>query len=108
MAFTPDGVWVSVAPNTIVRVDPTEASLVLTTQVGSGPTSVVSTFGSIWVANHLDGTVTRLEPSTGRVQATIPVGQGPDALAAAGGSLWVGNELEDTVVAIDPTNNDVD
>ncbi len=107
VTFTPDGVWVSFAPNSVARVDPTGAGIVFTTQVGSGPTSVVSTFGSVWVANHLDGTVTRLEPSTGRVEATIPVGQGPNALAAAGGSLWVGNELEDTVVAIDPTTNDV-
>ena len=108
VAFTPDGVWVSVAPNSVARVDPTGASLVFTTQVGSGPASVVSAFGSVWVANHLDGTVTRLEPSTGRVEATIPVGQGPNALAAAGGSLWVGNELEDTVVAIDPSTNDLE
>ncbi|HET9248667.1 MAG TPA: ABC transporter substrate-binding protein [Actinomycetota bacterium] len=107
VTFTPDGVWVSVAPNSVARVDPTGMSLVFTTQVGSGPTSVVSSFGSVWVANHLDGTVARLEPSTGRVEATIPVGQGPNALAAAGGSLWVGNELEDSVVAIDPSTNDV-
>jgi YVTN family beta-propeller protein len=108
VAFSPDGVWVSVAPNTVARVDPTGPSLVFTKEVGGGPTSVVSTFGSVWVANHLDGTVTRLEPSTGRVEATIPVGQGPNALAAAGGALWVGNELEDTVVAIDPATNDVE
>jgi YVTN family beta-propeller protein len=107
VTFTPDGVWVSVAPNSVARVDPTGASVVFTTLVGGGPTSVVSTFGSVWVANHLDGTVSRLEPSTGRVEATIPVGQGPNALAAAGGSLWVGNELEDSVVAIDPTTNGV-
>ena len=108
VAFTPDGVWVSVAPNSVARVDPNGGSVVFTTQVGSGPASVVSAFGSVWVANHLDGTVSRLEPSTGHVQATIPVGQGPGALAAAGGSLWVGNELEDTVVAIDPSINDVE
>ena len=108
VTFTPDGVWVSVAPNSVARVDPTGESIDFTSQVGSGPTSVVSTFGSVWVANHLDGTVTRLEPSTGRVEATIPVGQGPNALAAAGGSLWVGNQLEDTVVAIDPTSNDIE
>ncbi|HET8525808.1 MAG TPA: ABC transporter substrate-binding protein [Actinomycetota bacterium] len=107
VAFTPNAVWVSVSPNSVARVDPDGPSLVFTQPVGSGPTSVVPAFGSIWVANHLDGTVTRLEPSTGRSEATIPVGQGPNALAAAGGSLWVGNELEDTVVVIDPTANEV-
>ena len=91
VAFTPDGVWVSVAPNSVARVDPTGASIVFTTQVGSGPTSVVSTFGSVWVANHLDGTVTRLEPSTGHVQATIPVGQGPER-AGGGGRVALGRQ----------------
>jgi peptide/nickel transport system substrate-binding protein len=107
VAFTPGAVWVSVSPNSVARVDPDGPSLVFTQPVGSGPTSVLSAFGSVWVANHLDGTVTRLDPSTGRADATIPVGQGPNGLTATSGSLWVGNELEDTVVAIDPTTNGV-
>jgi ABC-type transport system substrate-binding protein len=107
VAFTPGAVWVSVSPNSVARVDPTDRNVVLTQQVGSGPTAVVAAFGSIWVANHLDATVTRLEPSTGREEAKIPVGDGPNALVAAGGRLWVGVELEDEVLAIDPTTNDV-
>ena len=108
VTFTPDGVWVSVAPNTVARIDPDEQSVVFSQPVGNGPTALLAAFGSIWVANHLDGTVTRLEPSTGRAEATIPVGQGPNALAAAGGLIWVGNELEDTVVAIEPATDNVD
>lgn len=108
VTFTPDGVWVSVAPNTVARIDPDAQNVVFAQPVGNGPTALLAAFGSIWVANHLDGTVTRLEPSTGSAEATIPVGQGPNALAAAGGSVWVGNELEDTVVAIDPTTEDVE
>ena len=107
VAYTPEAVWVSVAPNSVARIDPDGPSVVFTQPVGSGPTSLLPAFGAVWVANHLDGTITRLEPSTGDPGATIPVGQGPNALAAAGGSLWVGNQLEDTVVAIDPTTNDV-
>ena len=57
--FTADGVWVSVAPNAISRVDPSGPSLTSSRRpVGSGPTSVCRAFGSIWVANPLDGTVT--------------------------------------------------
>jgi peptide/nickel transport system substrate-binding protein len=108
VAFTPEAVWVSVVPNSVARIDPTDRSVVLTQLVGSGPTALVAAFGSIWVANHLDATVTRLEPSTGREEAKIPVGDGPSALVAAGGRLWVGVELEDEVVAIDPTANDVE
>jgi YVTN family beta-propeller protein len=105
VAFTPTGVWVTVAPARIVRIDPADPSVTLTQSVGSGPSAVLSAFGSIWVANHLDGTVSRLEPSTGRVQATIAVGEGPTALAAAAGSLWVANEFDSSITTIDPATN---
>jgi peptide/nickel transport system substrate-binding protein len=108
VAFTKDGVWVSVAPAGVARVDPAELSVTLTKTVGSGPTAIVAAFGSIWVANHLDGTVTRLEPSTGRVEATIAVGEGPTALAAAAETLWVANEFGGSIDAIDPTTNTVE
>ena len=105
VAFTPDGVWVSVAPAGVARVDPRDPSVTLTQSVGSGPTAVLPAFGSIWVANHLDGTVTRLEPSTGRVEATISVGEGPTALGSASGYLWVANEFDGSVTSIDPAAN---
>jgi YVTN family beta-propeller protein len=105
VAFTPAGVWVSVAPAEIVRIDPDGPSLTLTQSVGSGPSAVLSAFGSIWVANHLDGTVSRLEPSTGRVETTIAVGEGPNALAAAAGSVWVANEFDNSITAIDPATD---
>jgi YVTN family beta-propeller protein len=105
VVFTNDGVWASVAPAGVARVDPAELSVTLTHAVGSGPTAIVAAFGSIWVANQLDGTVTRLDPSAGREEATIPVGEGPNALVAAGGSLWVANAFDDSISAIDPATN---
>jgi len=108
VAFTPSGVWVTFAPAGIVRVDPAIVSVTLSQSVGSGPTTVLPAFDSIWVANHLDGTVTRLDPATGRTQAVIPVGNGANALGAAGGSLWVANELDGSITAIDPATNTVE
>ena len=89
---------------------PRDLSVTLAYQsVGNGPTAVLSAFGSIWVANQVDGTVSRLEPSTGQQQATIPVGDGPNALgAAATGSLWVANEFGGSITAIDPVTNTAD
>ncbi|HEU4529325.1 MAG TPA: ABC transporter substrate-binding protein [Actinomycetota bacterium] len=101
VAFSPVGVWVAFAPAGISRVDPADASVAFTKPVGNGPTAVLSAFGSIWVANHLDGTVTRLDPATGAVQATIAADEGPSALAAAGDSVWVANEFADSITAID-------
>ncbi len=108
VAFTPNGVWVTVAPSGVTRVDPANLSVTLVQSVGNGPTAVLPAFGSIWVANYVDGTVSRLEPSTGRVEATIPVGDGPNALGAAAGSLWVANEFAGSIAAIDPVANTVE
>jgi YVTN family beta-propeller protein len=106
VAFTPKGVWVSIAPAGVARVDPADLSVTLSYKnVGNGPTAVLPAFGSIWVANHLDGTVSRLEPSTGQLEATIPVRDGPNALGAAAGALWVANEFDDSITAIDPATN---
>jgi len=108
VAFTPDGVWVSVSPARVSRVDPAELNVTFTEDVGDGPTAVLSAFGSIWVANQLDGTVSRLEPSTGRALTTIPVGRGPNSLGVAGDKMWVANEFDGSVTAIDPATNDPD
>ncbi|HEU4356097.1 MAG TPA: ABC transporter substrate-binding protein, partial [Actinomycetota bacterium] len=107
VVFTPDGIWVSIAPAGISRVDPADASVTFTRPVGNGPTAVLSAFGSIWVANHLDGTVTRLDPSTGDVRDTIPVQDGPNALAVAGDALWVANGFADSLSANDVTEGNV-
>jgi YVTN family beta-propeller protein len=108
VAFTPQGVWVSVAPSRVVRIDASNPAVTLGQDVGSEPTAVLPAFGSIWVTNHLDGTVTRVEPSTGRVVATIGVGGGPNALVAAGDTIWVGNEFDGSITTIDPGSNGVD
>lgn len=106
VAFTPDGVWVAVAPAGVARVDPTDLTVTLPyKEVGNGPAAVLSAFGSIWVANHLDGTLSRVDPSTASVQATIPVGEGPSALAEAGGSVWVANESDGSITRIDPASS---
>ena len=75
VAFTEGGVWVSIAPDGLARVDPADLGVTFPHQnVGSGPTAVLPAFGKIWVANHLDDTVSRVEPSTGQEEVKIPVG----------------------------------
>jgi peptide/nickel transport system substrate-binding protein len=105
VAFTPDGVWVTLAPGGLARVD--DDRVTLDADVGQGPSAVTYAFGSIWVANDLDASVTRVDPSTGSVQATVPVGEGPSSLAGAGGRLWVTSPHEGSLAAIDPASNSV-
>jgi peptide/nickel transport system substrate-binding protein len=108
VSFTPEGVWVSTSPSGAARIDGSNPDLTLEADVGGGPTAVLYAFGSIWVANHLDGSVTRVRASTGGVEATIPTRDGAGSLAAAGGRVWVGNELDDSLSVIDPSTNAVE
>jgi peptide/nickel transport system substrate-binding protein len=105
--FTPDGVWVSIAPSSVARVDPETAEVTFTKEVGNGPAAVLAAYGSIWVANHLDGTISRLDPLTGTEGAKISVGEGPGALVEADGRVWVASEFDDAIQAIDPATNTV-
>jgi peptide/nickel transport system substrate-binding protein len=105
VAFTPEGVWVAVAPGGVARVDGDRVTF--EADVGQGPSAVTFAFGSIWVASELDASVTRVDPSTGHVQAAVPVGEGPRSLANAGGKLWVSSPQGGSLVAIDPTSDSV-
>jgi YVTN family beta-propeller protein len=105
VAFTPEGVWVTVSPGGVARVE--GGRVTVDADVGQGPSAVAFAFDSIWVANELDASVTRVEPSTGRIQATIGVGVGPASLAEAGGRLWVSSRHDASLAAIDPASDGV-
>jgi peptide/nickel transport system substrate-binding protein len=107
VAHTDDGVWVTVAPAGVSRVDPTTGEVTFTQPVGNGPSDVVVTQGSVWVANRIDGTVSRLDPLTGAERARIPVGTEPSSLVATADQVWVASGLDDAIVAIDAPNDTV-
>jgi peptide/nickel transport system substrate-binding protein len=105
VAFTPEGVWVTLAHGGLARVEGHRVTG--GADVGQGPSAVTYAFGSIWVANELDASVTRVEPSTTGVQAAVPVGEGPTSLAGAGGRLWVSSPHDGSLAAIDPDSDSV-
>ena len=81
--------------------------------VGRDPFGVAVENGSVWVANHGDGTVTRLNASSGTpLGQPIPVGSGKvgedaTAIAADQGSVWVANAGEGTLTRIDADSGKV-
>jgi peptide/nickel transport system substrate-binding protein len=105
VAFTPEGVWVTLSPGGLARVD--DGRVTLDADVGQGPSAVTYAFGSIWVANELDASVTRVDPSTGNVQAAVPVGEGSTSLIGAGGRLWVASGDDGSLAGIDPGSDSV-
>jgi YVTN family beta-propeller protein len=96
--------WVTTNHGELVRVDPTTNRVLAKISVGSFPVGIVEGFGSMWQANHDDGTLDRIDPTSNRVIATIPVGPGPAQLAVAGGMVWVAN-TDSTLARIDPATN---
>jgi peptide/nickel transport system substrate-binding protein len=105
VAFTPEGVWVTLVPGGLVRVDGDRVTL--DKAVGQGPSAITYAFGSIWVADELEASVTRVDPSTGKIRAAVPVGEGPTSLADAGGRLWVSSPHAGSLAAIDPASDSV-
>lgn len=114
-----NAVWIgSFALDRLLRVDPASHRV---TWIKTGPDgdpgtlNVLAASGSIWVANHHDGTVAVLDPATNKVTATIPVFRtgccGAQALATDGTSVWVaipGIDLsESALVRINATTHAV-
>jgi streptogramin lyase len=73
--------------------------------VGLGPNGTTAAFGSIWVANHHDGSVSRLDPRTGKTVAVIQTGGGPGYVAAGYGSIWMTDFFSNQIARIDPRTN---
>jgi len=105
VAFTPEGVWVTLAAGGVARVDGDRVTF--DKNVGQGPSAVTYAFGSIWVANELDASVTRVEPSTGAIRAAVPVGGYPISLVGAGDRLWVSSAQDGSLAGIDPASDSV-
>ena len=99
----PASVWVtSRSQNSVFVIDPRSNQVTQRVNVGSGPTAVAAGFGSVWVANSLDGTVDRIDALTHTPIGLVRVGHEPSSLTVDDrGSVWVGNESGDSVWRID-------
>ena len=84
----------------VVRAVASDGGLGAGFQVGRGPSAVVASDESLWVANTDGGTVSRLDASDGE---TAVIGAGvPTGLAAAGGLIWVLDPFANTLSIVVP------
>ena len=74
--------------------------------VGTGPTALADGFGSVWVANSLDGTVSRIDPHTNTVTATSRSATAPGGLVGRGRGVGR-HQYAGTVSWIDPVTGAV-
>ncbi len=79
------------AANTVLALDPSDASVVSGAPVGDIPAAVAADDQNVWVANYGSGNVTKVDPSGDTaplVLSVIPPGN-PEAVAVGDGSAWV-------------------
>lgn len=105
------GATLTVAPNSLAAIDPSNNRVIATVPVGSRPGPVTFGSGSLWTANLNDQTISRVDPRALRVMRTITLSAPPTAIASAANGLWVAESAENpeasaagsiTVARIDP------
>jgi virginiamycin B lyase len=89
----------------VLRIDPATGTVLATINAGRGAFEIAFGFGSIWIANEVDGTIQRIDPATNTVVASIPV-PSAEGIAFDLTSVWV-VDLNGGVERIDPATNTV-
>lgn len=86
---TRTGSPLSVAPSSVVAIDPETNRVVAAVPVGAGPTRVLATASGVWVLNQHAQTVSLIDPKTREPVRTFSVGATPSGLAVDRHGLWV-------------------
>jgi virginiamycin B lyase len=100
-------VWAVFGDSTLARLDPSTNRSNGSVLVGTGPTSVVAAYGSVWVSISGESSVKRFSPVTfteGQPLGLLGVGGAPTGLAAGEAAIWVASPETGTVSRIDPTS----
>ncbi len=79
------------AVNTVIALDPSDASVVTGAPVGDAPLAVAADDQHVWVANYNSGNVTKVDPSGEAAPLTLSVDPpgNPTAVAVGDSSAWV-------------------
>ena len=102
-------VWVlgDAVDRRLYRLDPADAAVVDTVDLGFAPRSLAFGGGLLWVTDQLDDTVVPIDPSGDRVLPAVRVGRGAAGLAADDAGVWVAGSLDGTVTRLDPATRSV-
>jgi YVTN family beta-propeller protein len=107
MAAGDGTIWVSIADNDVLRVDPGSMKVVATIESPDleFPPNVAVGHGALWIADDLPalnlgpegGQLRKVDVATNKVVATIPVGRTPEGIAFTAGAVWTANHRSDEV-----------
>lgn len=91
--------WMALAPDTLVRLDPRTGEVQDEFPVGGSPVFVSVGTTAVWVMNQADGSASSVSPRTGEV-ATVTVDTGPiqgGDIVAGARAVWV--RVTDALIA---------
>jgi class 3 adenylate cyclase/streptogramin lyase len=77
--------------NTVIALDPSDASVVTGASVGDAPLAVAASDENVWVTNFNSGTVSKIDPTgeTADQQLVVIPGGNPVAVTLGGDAAWV-------------------
>ncbi len=98
-------VWGVFGDSTLARLDPSTNRKTGEVLAGTGPTSVVAAFGSIWVSNSGEASVERYSVGTFPDEPVdeLSVGGAPTGLAVGADAIWVASPEAGIVSRIEPS-----
>jgi streptogramin lyase len=92
--------------NRLIATAPESGRVVRNVVVGTGPVSVATGFGSVWVANAENGSITRVALAGPQIE-TIGLNDQPAVVATGSGYVWVISPRSKKLLRIDPKTNTV-
>ena len=103
LAIADDAIWVTVAGETLNKIDPQTGKVLLTTKT-PGAHYVTVGAGAVWVP--ADGGITRVNPRTGATKSIATEAAVTD-LFATDDAVWASSKAEGRVLRLDPRSNSV-
>jgi DNA-binding beta-propeller fold protein YncE len=94
---------VTVAPNSLARIDPAQDRVTGSVPVGQQPNLIAADASAIWAVSFEDGTLYRVDAASGPEQTPKGLGGHPTGLAIGDSALWLTDEFNGTLTRVDPT-----
>ena len=101
VATSPGDLWVGLADDTLLRLDPASLRTKETIVVPGRVEEIAVAGHAVWTLQFFDNLVKRIDPRTGHITATVLPGR-PVAIAAGGGAIWVATAGDDQLWRITP------
>ena len=105
---TPDDLWVGLADQTLIRLDPSSLQPRTTLQLPVRVRALTVTADAAWILEFRDNAIARIDLASGAPTASItPVGTAV-AISSGFGSIWVATADRNELLRIDPESGHVD